>query len=147
VLNLIQRPLKPNGPRALFGFYFFDEKFHLFFFSLTAGKLLQSTLQFITGFHYLNRPQVLSRIAVGLGALFFMSEALSSSTTKPQLMRQTNRKRQFPKHLQDLLKIVLARRIDDTVPGYGEEITTTPERFCVSPNLKKLCLSLAGSPR
>jgi Nucleotidyltransferase substrate binding protein like len=34
---------------------------------------------------------------------------------------------------QDLRKIVLARRIDDTVPRYGEEITTTPERFCVSP--------------
>jgi hypothetical protein len=33
---------------------------------------------------------------------------------------------------QDLRKAVPTRRIDDTVPGYGEEITTTLGPFCVS---------------
>jgi 4-diphosphocytidyl-2-C-methyl-D-erythritol kinase len=46
---------------------------------------------------------------------------------------------------QDLRKIVLARRIDDTVPGYGVRmITTTPERFCASPTdqgLRKIVLA------
>jgi type VI secretion system protein ImpH len=34
---------------------------------------------------------------------------------------------------QDLRKAVPTRRIDDTVPRYGEEITTTLGSFCVSP--------------
>jgi hypothetical protein len=46
---------------------------------------------------------------------------------------------------QDLRKIVLARRIDDPVPGYGEEITTTPGRFCVSPVDDKKEKSLNGA--
>jgi Fic/DOC family len=48
----------------------------------------------------------------------------------------------LPTDIQDLRKIVLARRIDDTVPGYGVRmITTTPERFCVSPNIESPDLS------
>jgi hypothetical protein len=32
--------------------------------------------------------------------------------------------------------MVPTRRIDETVPGYGEEITTTLGPFCVSPDQK-----------
>jgi hypothetical protein len=39
---------------------------------------------------------------------------------------------------QDLGKSAPARRIDDTVQTHGEEITTTLERFCVSPDSKTL---------